>query len=483
MRCRSSFVLVLVLMLVLMPNARAEQRLADLTVVVYNKNVPESVDLARFYAQQRGIASDHLIGLDCSSEEEISREEYDAKIANPLREIFKARQWWTLRNTGENQTVTSTAIRFVAIIKGVPLKIRAATNYPGDAPGPAPVGNRNEASVDSELTVLGLFSRQISGERSNPYFQAFRAIGEFENAVLLLVCRLDAPTGEIVRRMITDAIATEKTGLWGRAYVDLAQKKGADFAIGEDWLRAIVDQLHKVGVPGVRDDKPEVFPNDFPMTDAALYYGWYAGDATGPFARSDFRFSPGAIAVHIHSFSAATLRDEHAKWVGPLLAHGAAASIGNVYEPYLQLTPHLDILNDRLLHGFTFAESAYMSTRVVSWMSVMVGDPLYRPYAAWLQIDSGKIDNNFKRYHEFAVRNATRPQFDYIRVASHTASTERNCAMLEDIASIEAERGNFAAAADQFAAARRCYGDGGDAERVAREEASLAEKRAGVPNE
>jgi hypothetical protein len=50
-----------------------------------------------------------------------------------------------------------------------------------------------------------------------------------------------------------------------------------------------------------------------------------------------------------------------------------------------------------LFHGFTFAESAYSSIEVLSWMSVMVGDPLYRPYASWLQIetaaDSSKKDS------------------------------------------------------------------------------------------
>src|SRR5439155_22269623 len=79
--------------------AAAEQSLAGSTIVVYNRNVPESVGLAKFYAEQRGIARDHLIGLDCSGEEEISREEYDKTIANPLRETFKNRRWWTLQST------------------------------------------------------------------------------------------------------------------------------------------------------------------------------------------------------------------------------------------------------------------------------------------------------------------------------------------------------------------------------------------------
>ena len=58
----------------------------------------------------------------------------------------------------------------------------------------------------------------------------------------------------------------------------------------------------------------------------------------------------------------------------------------------LQMTAHLDIFNDQLLKGFTLAESAYMATRALSWMTVVVGDPLYRPYASWLQIDRRKSD-------------------------------------------------------------------------------------------
>jgi uncharacterized protein (TIGR03790 family) len=470
MRCRSSLALLLLLVFAL--DARAEQSLAGSTIVVYNKTVPESIELAKFYADQRGIARDHLIGLDCSTDEEIDRDEYDATIANPLREIFKTRQWWTLRAApGEKESVTATSIRFVAVIKGVPLKIRAATGYADDSPGTPPVRNRNEASVDSELAVLGLFSAQISGERSNPYFQNFRAIGEFENPVLLLVCRLDAPTAELARRMITDAIATEKSGLWGRGYVDGAHNTAGDLATGDEWLRAIVDQLHKVGVPVVYDDKPAVFPDAYPMTDCALYYGWYAGNVTGPFAQPDFRFVPGAIAVHIHSFSAGTLRDADTNWVAPLIAKGAAASIGNVYEPYLQLTPHLDIFNDRLLHGFTFAESAYMSLRVLSWMSVMVGDPLYRPYGPWLQISSAITDTDWKSYHDFAVKNVTRPAPEFRTLGWQAAATARNCPMMEDLALMEATDGNLSAVTAHFPNARRCYRNRDDVLRVTLEEA------------
>src|ERR1051326_3031379 len=89
----------------------AEKPLAPATIVVFNQDVPESVELAKFYAQKRGIARDHLIGLSISRTEEISREEYDAMIRNPLRAIFKERGWWTLKEPrGGPVTVTNNSI-------------------------------------------------------------------------------------------------------------------------------------------------------------------------------------------------------------------------------------------------------------------------------------------------------------------------------------------------------------------------------------
>ena len=459
--------------------ARAEQPLAASTVVVYNKTSPDGAELARFYAQKRGIASDHIVGLTCSLAEEITRDEYDATIANRLREIFKAKHWWTTRETPEHQeAMMTTTIRFVALIKGMPLKIRAVSeHYPGDKLGGGPIQDRNEASVDSELTTLGYFSPQISGVRGNSYFKSFRAIDQWEDPALLLVCRLDAPSSATVKQMIVDAIAAEKNGLWGRAYVDSSHADSLGMQIGDEWLADIPKQLHKVGIPVVyrRTSAPELFPEGYPMSDCALYYGWYSQSVWGALTNRDFRFVPGAIAMHIHSFSAGTLRDPNANWVGPLVSRGAAASVGNVYEPYLQLTTHPDILNDRLLHGFTFAESAYSATEVLSWMSVMVGDPLYRPYLNWVQLDSSPKSNNWKFYHDFAAHNfnAT-PQ--YRTSARQTASRAHNCPMIEDLGSMEVADGNFDAATSYFAQARTCYSSRDDLLRVIIEEADAWNK-------
>ncbi len=471
------FILFLLVLAGLAGGQAAEPALAPATIVVYNKAIPESAALAKFYAQQRDIPRDHVIGLICSTEEEISREEYDTTLAEPLRDIFKERKWWIFRETPDKgEVVENSTIHFVALIKGIPLKIRPTTTpYPGDEPGPGPVADHNEASVDSELSTLAFRLHHISGALPNPYFQSFRGIGEFQTVTLLLVCRLDGPTAAIVRRVIVDSIAAEKNGLWGRGYVDASHNVANGFEIGDKWMAEIVQQMHKVGIPVVYDDLPSVFPDGYPVTDCSLYYGWYAGGVTGPFARPDFKFVPGAVAVHIHSFSANTLRDPNANWVAPLLAHGAAATMGNVYEPYLQLTPHLDVFNDRLLHGFTFAESAYMSLHAVSWMSTIVGDPLYRPYASWLQIEAGKETakgaGDWRLYHDFAVKNTSKPTAAYRQLARQVAGRARSGAMLEDLGSMEARDGNPAAATSYYQQARATYAKRDDILRVVLEEA------------
>ncbi|HEY2614662.1 MAG TPA: TIGR03790 family protein, partial [Chthoniobacterales bacterium] len=151
----------------------ADTALTSATIVVYNRDVPESVELAKFYAQQRGIARDHLVALSCPKEEEISREEYDQTIRDPLRGVFTDRNWWKIETKGEAERVIANDIHFIALIKGMPLKIHAISEYAGDEPGKAPIENRNEASLDSELAGFAFLTRKISGALQNPYFQSY----------------------------------------------------------------------------------------------------------------------------------------------------------------------------------------------------------------------------------------------------------------------------------------------------------------------
>jgi uncharacterized protein (TIGR03790 family) len=158
--------LVFVFVFLLGIDAHAAENLPAQTIVVFNTAVPDSEALAKFYAEKRGIADDHLVGLDYPSEEEISREQYDTTIAEPLRKIFEERQWWHVHETPDgDKRVQTLGIHFVALIRGMPLKIRpTATPYPGDNPaGGGPVQGRNEPSVDSELSTLGFLHQTNLG--------------------------------------------------------------------------------------------------------------------------------------------------------------------------------------------------------------------------------------------------------------------------------------------------------------------------------
>jgi hypothetical protein len=111
-----------------------------------------------------------------------------------------------------------------------------------------------------------------------------------------------------------------------------------------------------------------------------LYFGWYAQDLNGPMALPGFRFPAGAIALHIHSSSAQTLRSTTAGWCGPLVGRGVTATFGNVFEPYLEFTLQPQMLLRALMKGRNLGDAAFYATPALSWETIVIGDPLYRPF-------------------------------------------------------------------------------------------------------
>ena len=386
--------------------------LADATLVLYNINDPDAAGLARYYAQRRGISNEHILGLDCPTAEEITHTDFEESIARPLRAKLVSNSIWTESND-EMPVIDSTKIRFLALIRGIPLKIKADLFIPpatNNSDFPPELAARNEASVDSELAAIGLPDYTRSGAMRNPIYNRNSAIlDDTMPAGLLLPCRLDAPTPELVGKMIDDSLEAEKKGLWGWACIDSRNIIEGDYKEGDTWLVKIAALLRSHGIPTIFDNESESFAADFPLTDVALYYGWYDWQISGPFAEESFRFVPGAVAVHIHSFSASTLHGANSYWCGPLIAHGAAATLGNVYEPYLSFTANLDIFQDRLMDGLTLAESGWMAQRALSWMGIVVGDPLYHPYAAWNDFfDSRSSGPNIWRKYRSIIRLANK---------------------------------------------------------------------------
>jgi hypothetical protein len=52
-----------------------------------------------------------------------------------------------------------------------------------------------------------------------------------------------------------------------------------------------------------------------------------------------------------------------------------------VFEPYLQLTHRPDLLLRALLRGDNFGDAVVYAQPALSWHTIAIGDPLYRPFA------------------------------------------------------------------------------------------------------
>ncbi len=441
-----------------------EDSLAKFCAVLYNQRDPNSIELADFYATRRGIPKEQVIGLHCPVEEEITREQFEFEISRPLQTELTARGLWQMNfSTPDEGRVVSSQIRFLAVIKGVPLKIKAGPAPEGDRPElvPESVRGQTAAAVDSELAALGFARRQVSGFVPNPYYRSFQPITDFRDAPVLLVARLDGPSEAVVRRMIYDSLDVEKTGLWGRGYFDMRDIQQDGYREGDEWINSARQKLMRAGMPAVWDWREKTFATEFPMDDAAIYFGWYSASLCGPVLRSEFQFTKGAVAAHIFSFSASTLRDSKGSWTAALLDRGAAATFGNVYEPFLQFTTQPDLFTDRLIYGMTFAESAYAATRTLSWMNTFIGDPLYRPFAAWNapfeEPQAPKGSEEFvliRKGHKMWFNSGQAAGQEYL---STEAQRTKSGAIYESLGSLQLDAGDVVGAARSFAKARSFY--------------------------
>jgi uncharacterized protein (TIGR03790 family) len=425
-------------------------------VVLYNASVPDSQKLAETYSAARHIPRDNLIGLTMPTAADISREDYERSILKPLRQEFEVRSWWQRRREGPVTIPYKNKIKVLVTMRGVPLRIMSEKK-PAGAPVPPdpknPVAGRDEASVDSELAMFGVEGLPVDGVMQNKFYKSYDPITDAELPYLVLTARIDAPTHAICERMIRDAVEAEETGLWGFAYVDIANK----IPQGDQWLEQVVKADLDAGIPTVVDRFNETFPTGYPMTGCALYYGWYDWNLSGPFLNTRFQFRKGAVAMHLHSFSALQLTDGTKNWSGGLLARGAAVTVGNVYEPYLHLTHDFGILHRKLLEGGTWVEACWTAMPVTSWQGVVLGDPLYRPFRCLagngVQRDE---DIPFRALRAAVLEFGASPTERMSRVEK--AAQRMESGILAEALGLEfRERENMLAAARMFTTAKDLY--------------------------
>lgn len=377
-------------------------------VVVANKTVPESGRVAEHYLAKRKVPAANLVLLDLPSGEDISRADYESRLAGPLRKALADRK---------------DAVKVILTVYGVPLRVgrqestadekaelaklapeldaarKAVEKLEKDKADAKDVAaarrtrdfldlkrrslshDESHAAVDSELMLLWRDSYPLDRWVMNPFY--FRRPDPDRKAALM-TCRLDGPTPEIAMRLVDDALAVEEKGLTGRVVIDARgnrfDPKGSDAGTGyagyDESMRETAKLFEKTPLPVTLDDKDPVLPAGA-AKGVALYCGWYS--------HANFvdccEYERGAVAWHLASSEATTLRRADSKvWCPNLLKKGVAATLGPVAEPYTIGFPKPAEFFGFLAAGDTLVEAYSRSLLLTSWMTVLVGDPLYAPF-------------------------------------------------------------------------------------------------------
>lgn len=116
----------------------------DQIVLLANKNVPMSVELAKFYAEQRHIPAGRILELDIpagANEDEITPADFSRAVVAPLRTFLKD------RSLAPNITCLVT-------FYGAPLRVSGYTNTPEQAKELVAVGAQAKQVLDATLSAI-----------------------------------------------------------------------------------------------------------------------------------------------------------------------------------------------------------------------------------------------------------------------------------------------------------------------------------------
>ena len=395
--------------------------------LLVNKTEPESLKIAEYYCGLRKVPKENIIVLEVTTDDDVSRTDYDLKIAGPVREALRGKE---LR------------VKCLLSIYGMPLRVGAPTANAEQQAKLKPLeaelktqqaklatikeqmaknpkettGGKIEnisaktaaelekavasttakmntlfsppkeamAAVDSELMLLMWDKYDLNRFVINPLHWKFPESKRKGMKPVLMTSRIDGPTAEIARRIIKDAVEAEEKGLQGKVYVDargipagMKSESGWGYEGYDESYREMAALLKDAGKMDVTlDDKETLFP-EHSCRDCAIYSGWYS---VSKFVDC-CDFVPGAVAWHLASYEAITLKKETTGWCKNQLLKGATVTLGSVAEPYTAGFPKPAEFFGFLATGkYTLVECYSRTMLLTSWMTVLVGDPLYNPY-------------------------------------------------------------------------------------------------------
>jgi uncharacterized protein (TIGR03790 family) len=349
--------------------------------VVINDESPESQRVGEHYVRARKVPETNVIRIRMSPAQTITRAAYSASIEGPIAAA--------LRRQGLQDRIL-----FIVLTKGVPLRIVGTEGLEGTG-----------ASVDSELTLLyrRMVGQEVTlgGRVANPYYLAGAPTAKAEpfshrNHDIYLVTRLDAFTVDEALALIDRAAAPSTQGR-----VVLDQRAGVlNNPAPDTWLAEAGGRLNDLGFA----DRVVLEQTRTPARNIEQvigYSSWASNDPQNLARQSEMRFVPGAVVATFGGADARTFLEPPAEWspsgnwqnkatwfggaptslIGDLIREGATGVAGHVADPYLQSSTRPQILFPAYLGGFTLAEAFYLAMPHLSWQTVVVGDPLCRPFS------------------------------------------------------------------------------------------------------
>jgi hypothetical protein len=381
---------------------RAQGPTAARTLLIYNSNgpdadgngLPDSRELADHYAARRGVPAANLLGLACTSTVAYSDPAlFENEVRLPLDNALHA--------LGPKQ------IDVLLFCQDMPYRLDGT--------------NVGTLSLDHALQRVFGIPQTWNGFAfigvPNPYFEASPTKGQDKghfnhtylsgNQYMYLAARLDGPDLDEARVLVERALYAEAY-LWssapylsGHAYIDTRFSNypdaelatyphghggyassdydiayGKNFVLNHGWsLKWHNDTTDfEIGEGGLYHDGS----SGLVAPDALFYAGWYN------FLKYQdvWTWLPGAVACDLDSLSLWNHRDWSTISFGTqALRRGLTAASGVLAEPYTVGHPYPEVLLHYMLDGYTFAEAATLAEPKLQWVSLHIGDPLYRAMA------------------------------------------------------------------------------------------------------
>jgi uncharacterized protein (TIGR03790 family) len=329
-------------------------------LLVGNRDSAESRQIVDYYRPRRSVPVANVCWLSTTTDEEISWNVYQSGIEGPVGDCLK--------KAGLQEKVL-----YIVLTLGAPLKIDGTKG-----------AMATRSSVDSELALLYSKLKGVKFERAgtvrNPFFSVRDAPFRHPQFPIYLVTRLAGYDVDDVKGMIDRALAARNAGEF---VIDAPSAAGGD---GNGWLRTA-----SLLLPPSRmklDLTPRVLYGE---KNVIGYASWGSNDANRKQRWLHYQWLPGAIATDFVSTNARTFRRPPGDWnissgksfadseqslSADFVHEGASGASGNVYEPYLSACARPEYVLPAYYDGRNLAESFYMGLPYLSWMGVILGDPL-----------------------------------------------------------------------------------------------------------